>query len=78
MFKRAVAAVLWVVFAAQTMSCTSTRRVNVDLADVTDPASERIVGVTTTEGEVVLFDRTRSALVRNDSLIAWQPEGVEA
>lgn len=76
MFKRAVAAVLWILFTTQTVACTSTRRLPKAVADVPDPGSERIVGVTTVEGEVVLFDRTRPAVVRNDSIIAVKADGV--
>jgi hypothetical protein len=76
MFKRAVAAVIWVVFTVQTVACSSTRRVETAVADVPDPGIERIVGVTTLEGEVVNFDRTRPAVVRNDSVVAVRADGL--
>lgn len=76
MFKRAVAAIVWAVFTVQTVACSSTRRVETAVADVPDPGSERIVGVTTQEGDVIRFDRTSPAVVRNDSIIAVKADGV--
>lgn len=71
MFKRAVSVILILVLLPQFAGCTSVKAV--DLTDVERPASEKVYGVITVDGEWVHFDRP-STEVRNDTIYATVDE----
>jgi hypothetical protein len=69
MFRQTVAGVLCLIMAIQSVACHSMRPVELDLSEVPDPGSERIVGLTKVDGEFIYFDRAAAAVVRGDTVI---------
>jgi hypothetical protein len=70
MMKRAVSIVLIVVLLPQFTGCTVHQTERVEPAELEQPITEKIVGVTTVAGEEVVFDTAYVATVGNDTIYA--------